>query len=74
MPAFNLTPILQLVDGLNQPTARTYSDEQLGAIFRSYVQESFYQSWDGFSQQDRSAILRMLNDMALYAKNITEQA
>ena len=69
----DIRPIQQLVDGLNQPETRTYSDEQLGAIFRSYVQESFDCSWDGFSQRDRSAIFRMLNDMAIYAKNYTEQ-
>ena len=71
MPArHNPKKILAMVDGLNQPEARTYTDEQLGAAFRSYVNESFYTSWDGFSKRDLSAIFRMLDDMAIYIKNL----
>jgi hypothetical protein len=58
--------INKMVDGLNQPGNRTYSDEELGKMFRSYVAESIHNGWDGFERSDKSPIRRMLYDMTIY--------
>lgn len=46
------------------------TDAELGAVLREYIGESEHGSWEGFSARDQTGIYRMLEDMALYQRNM----
>lgn len=48
---------------------RTQTDEQLGNLFREYLEESVHMGFDGFSSRDVTGIRRMLLDMRTYSIN-----
>lgn len=45
---------------------KTDINAMLRETAHEYVTESIHSDWEGFTQRERRAIMRMLNDMSMY--------
>jgi len=52
---------------------REVSDEQLGALFREYIQESNRQSWDAWMKRDLRGVLAFFQDFMLFMKEVRDE-
>jgi hypothetical protein len=48
---------------------RSKTKEELGDVFKEYIEESCHGGWDGFSSRDVTGIRRMLMDLKIYDAN-----
>jgi hypothetical protein len=45
-----------------------HAPENLGPMFKEYIEESSLAGWDGFDQNEQTAVRRMLLDFILFTK------